>query len=403
MTYSRSSCSKFSFLLATLLVLSHFAGAQDFKKQVIYQIVTDRFLQRTTSNDNPSQSSGLFDSTKTNWQAYWGGDLAGIQQKMSYLKGMGVTAIWISPTVDNENLNMRHRQSDLGPLSRIRRARLHEGRRALRRYQQLAGPPSTMVSAAHSNGIKIIVDWANNHSNYNGGGEFGALYNNGVFMASDSNDPNGYFHHNPNIADYNDRYQLQYYTLLSLEDLNQENATIDSYLKTAVASIPVPRRRRLPPRRHQARDLGLGILLRQLRLQSGAELPLRRVVQQQFRRRACITTPTSSRTRPGSTNSTSASIRRCAMCLPATTTSLSSTARSTTENSNFTWNNDLVTFFDSHDESRLLTVNNNNNRLHEAMAFRADRTRHPGHSLRRRAVLCTTTRTAGAILTAASG
>jgi hypothetical protein len=40
-----------------------------------------------------------------------------------------------------------------------------------------------------------------------------------------------------------------------------------------------------------------------------------------------------------------------------------------TENSNFTWNTDLVTFFDSHDESRLLTLNNNNNRLHEAMAF----------------------------------
>src|SRR5207302_3780653 len=39
------------------------------------------------------------------------------------------------------------------------------------------------------------------------------------------------------------------------------------------------------------------------------------------------------------------------------------------ENSNFSWNNDLVTFFDSHDESRLLTLNNNNNRLHEAMAF----------------------------------
>src|SRR5258708_17067071 len=53
-------------------------------------------------------------------------------------------------------------------------------------------------------------------------------------MAADSNDPNGYFHHNPNISDYNDRYQLQYYTLVGLEDLNQENATIDSYLKTAI-------------------------------------------------------------------------------------------------------------------------------------------------------------------------
>src|ERR1700719_1789428 len=99
---------RFRFVLAytaTFLALVCLANAQDFKKQVIYQIVTDRFFNGDTTNDNPSQSSGLFDSTQTNWFAYWGGDLAGIQQKMSYIKGMGVTAIWISPTVDNENLN----------------------------------------------------------------------------------------------------------------------------------------------------------------------------------------------------------------------------------------------------------------------------------------------------------
>ena len=65
------------FLVAIPLTL---AQAQDFKKQVIYQIVTDRFNNGDTSNDNPPQSSGLFDSTKTNWRLYWGGDLAGIQQ-----------------------------------------------------------------------------------------------------------------------------------------------------------------------------------------------------------------------------------------------------------------------------------------------------------------------------------
>ena len=91
---------------AMFLALICLAKAQDFKKQVIYQIVTDRFFNGDTTNDNPPQSAGLFDSTQTNWFAYWGGDLAGIQQKMSYIKGMGVTAIWISPTVDNENLNL---------------------------------------------------------------------------------------------------------------------------------------------------------------------------------------------------------------------------------------------------------------------------------------------------------
>src|SRR6267378_768487 len=93
-------------LAATFLALNGFTVAQDFKKQVIYQIVTDRFFNGDTSNDNPPQSSGLFDSTKSNWQLYWGGDLAGIQQNMAYLKGMGITAIWISPPVDNLNLNI---------------------------------------------------------------------------------------------------------------------------------------------------------------------------------------------------------------------------------------------------------------------------------------------------------
>src|SRR5712691_7490039 len=41
----------------------------------------------------------------------------------------------------------------------------------------------------------------------------------------------------------------------------------------------------------------------------------------------------------------------------------------TTENSNFTWQNDLVTFVDNHDQPRLLSINNSTNRLNEATAF----------------------------------
>ena len=101
--------------LCALYVASAVAvHAQDYKKTVIYQIVTDRFYDGSTSNDNPSQSAGLYDSngfaedgsgdTNANWQAYWGGDLLGIQDKLSYIKGLNATAIWISPTNDNENL-----------------------------------------------------------------------------------------------------------------------------------------------------------------------------------------------------------------------------------------------------------------------------------------------------------
>ncbi len=39
------------------------------------------------------------------------------------------------------------------------------------------------------------------------------------------------------------------------------------------------------------------------------------------------------------------------------------------ENANFTWPNDLVTFVDSQDLSRVLSMNNNHDRLNEALAF----------------------------------
>src|SRR5947209_18440330 len=97
----------FATLLVLFVALAPVATrAADFKREVIYQIITDRFFDGSTANNNPPQSAGLYDSTRTNWRLYWGGDLAGIQQKMSYLAGLGVTAIWISPPVDHLNTNI---------------------------------------------------------------------------------------------------------------------------------------------------------------------------------------------------------------------------------------------------------------------------------------------------------
>src|SRR6266436_1371197 len=207
-------------------------NSADFKREVVYQIITDRFFDGNTGNNNPPQSSGLYDSSKINWQAYWGGDLAGIQQKLSYLAGMGVTAIWISPPVDNENKNIGG--SPIG-------APYHgyQGRDFKRIEEHFSDSSNSwtafddLVTAAHGHGIKVIVDFAPNHSNNNNNGEFGAFYDNGTLLGNYTNDTNGYYHHNPNISDWNDRYQLQYYTLSSLADFNQENSTVDAYLKNA--------------------------------------------------------------------------------------------------------------------------------------------------------------------------
>jgi glycosidase len=219
----------------TIVALTFVPGtskADDFKRDVIYQIVTDRFFDGDATNDNPPQSSGLFDSTRINFQAYWGGDLAGIQQKMSYIAGMGVTAIWISPPVDNENLNE-------GGVAIGAPYHGYQGR-DFKRIEEHFGDAANsfaafdnLVAVAHSHGIKVIIDFAPNHSNNNNNGEFGAFFDNGKLVGNYTNDTNGYFHHNLNISDFNDRYQVQYYTLSDLADFNQENPTVDTYLKAS--------------------------------------------------------------------------------------------------------------------------------------------------------------------------
>lgn len=209
----------------------------DIHQGFIYQIVTDRFFNGDTSNDNPPQSAGMFDANgftnPSDWQQYWGGDLAGITQKMQYLQSLGVAAIWISPPVDNVNL----------PDSSGHAPYHGYWPRDMMRIEEHFGDTDNtwsafdnLVAAAHAAKIKVIVDFVGNHTNDIGTGEDGALYNNGVKVTDYSSDTGAttYYHHNQNISNYEDRYQLQYWTLSGLADLAQENPYVDQYLKAAV-------------------------------------------------------------------------------------------------------------------------------------------------------------------------
>ncbi len=234
----RNTPQQVARLLLAVLIAATASLAQDFKKQVIYQIVTDRFFDGDKANDNPPQSAGMFDPTKNNWRLYWGGDLAGIEQKLAYLKGMGITAIWISPPVDNLNVIIPDRSGS--PTAPYHGYHARDFKRIEEHFGDSGNSWTafdSLTRAAHRNGIKIIVDFAPNHTNTRNAGEFGALYDDGKFLADYNHDPNGFFHHNPNIGDYNDRYQLQYNTLFDLADLNQENPTIDAYLKAAIKQL----------------------------------------------------------------------------------------------------------------------------------------------------------------------
>ena len=358
-------------LLISILFSPIAARARDFKREVIYQIVTDRFFDGSAANNNPSQSAGLYDATKTNWRMYWGGDLAGIQQKMSYLAGMGVTAIWISPPVDNLNANIPDGNNN--PTASYHG---YQGRDFKRVEEHFGNPNNTwtdfdnLVTAAHKNGIKVIVDFAPNHSTQDNAGEFGALYNNGVLLGNFTNDTNGYFHHNPNISGggWDDRYQVQYYTLFDLADLNQEHATIDGYLKAAAQQFQQHGVDgfRFDAMKHMTwgweyslansiYTFGDSFLFGEW-YQGNTSDPLYHD-SYKFANKSGISLldfplNTAIRNVFGSNSNFSA--------LDTVITQ---------EASNFTWDEDQVTFIDNHDMARFLSINNNNNRLHQALAF----------------------------------
>lgn len=61
-----------------------------WRAQSIYQVVTDRFARSDLSTTAPCDPAA---------QVYCGGTWKGLIAKLDYIKGMGFTAVWISPVV----------------------------------------------------------------------------------------------------------------------------------------------------------------------------------------------------------------------------------------------------------------------------------------------------------------
>lgn len=216
------------------------AGAGNFKGDVVYQVMVDRFFDGDPGNNDPAVSPGLYDSSRTEWKLYWGGDLAGLTEKIPYLRDMGITAIWVSPV--NDNLN------ELIEANGRRIAGYHGyWTRDFKAIEEHFGDWSTFdhfVATAHANGIKVIVDFVPNHSNPfreadPDFAEGGALYDSGTYLGNYFDDgARGYFHHNGDILNWDDRWEAQFKNFtdpdgFSLADISHQHPTMDAYLRAA--------------------------------------------------------------------------------------------------------------------------------------------------------------------------
>jgi glycosidase len=337
----------------------------NFKPDVIYQVVLDRFFDGNSTNNDPSGDTGLSDSSKTSWKLYWGGDLAGLTQKISYLAGMGITALWISPPVEN----MHHVAGSAATQSG------YHGywARDFYRIDPHLGTWSdfdTLVTTAHNNDMKVVIDFAPNHSNPNDDEEYGSLYQNGTFQVAHNNDPNGWYHHNGGITNYDNLYQAEYYNLANLSDFAESNSSVDGYLKGAINQFLTHNIDGIRVDAVKHMSAPYGGWLRTFSDTVEAYGP-RYMVGEWYL--SSISDPTygsavqfANRSGINLLNFPYNTAVRNVFGSGGSATELNSVLSQ--EGSDFTWLNDQGIFIDNHDMSRFLTLNNSYDRLHEAMA-----------------------------------
>ena len=235
-------------------------------KDVIYQIITDRFYDGDTSNNVPDGfDATLYDGTGDDLKLYQGGDWAGIIEKIPYLKGMGVTAVWISAPYENRDTEIIDYQSD-GSYDRWTSFHGYHVRNyfATNKHFGTLNEFKELRDALHENGIKLIIDFVTNHTsremNPTAGNipEDGKLYEpdrkeDGSFAFDENGEPydyngdglvenliadpqidtNGWFHGLGDRGDDSSRFGYRYKDLGSLADFSQENGEVAEYLEEA--------------------------------------------------------------------------------------------------------------------------------------------------------------------------
>lgn len=137
------------------------SSEKDWDESVIYFMVTDRFNDGNTSNND---AYGVGDYDVKGPSSYHGGDFAGVTAKLDYLKDLGVNTIWITPIVENI---IEPRTSSVKD---IKSCGYHgywaSDFEALNKHLGTVEELHTMIDEAHSRGIKIMVDVVLNHAGY---------------------------------------------------------------------------------------------------------------------------------------------------------------------------------------------------------------------------------------------
>lgn len=148
-TFSRKN-EKQSFNYELKQLSYPLTGAKGFgQEDVIYLIMPDRFANGNPNNDAVEGCIEL--PARNEPSGRHGGDLAGIEQNLPYLKDLGITALWLNPVLENNQPHYSYHGYAFTDLYKIdpRFGNLQD-------YKKL-------IKTCHNQGLKMVQDMVANH------------------------------------------------------------------------------------------------------------------------------------------------------------------------------------------------------------------------------------------------
>jgi glycosidase len=134
---------------------------QPLTREQFYFVMTDRFANGDPTNDRGGYSGGRlvtgYDPTHKGF--YHGGDLKGLISKLDYIKALGTTSIWLTPSFVNKPVQGPPGQETAGYhgywITDFTHIDPHLGSN-----QDM----QNLISAAHAKGMKVFFDIITNHT-----------------------------------------------------------------------------------------------------------------------------------------------------------------------------------------------------------------------------------------------